>query len=138
VARNYKAMVRRFYSEVFEKGNIAYIDKVCSKSFKDHDPTNPTGDLAGVREGLSAYRRAFPDMKATVDFMMQDGNLVAARFTVKGTHKGDLLGIKATGKKVTVGGIDIVRFARGKAVEHWGEMDSVGMLVQLGVMKPPA
>jgi steroid delta-isomerase-like uncharacterized protein len=80
------------------------------------------------------FRTAFPDGRFTVEDLLADGEKVVSRFTATGTHKNDFMGIPATGKAITVTGIDILQFADGKAVEHWGEIDGLGMMQQLGVL----
>jgi quercetin dioxygenase-like cupin family protein len=82
------------------------------------------------------FRSAFPDLKFTVLEMFGEGDRVITRIKIQGTHKGDFMGIDPTGKMVNVEAIDIIRFANGKAVEHWGVTDSQKMMEQLGVGQP--
>jgi len=81
---------------------------------------------------------AFPDLRVTVDDLLAEADKVAAHITMKGTHKGEFMGIAPTGRQVEMRISDIVRIAGGKAVERWGVEDSLGMLTQLGVVTPPA
>jgi len=73
----------------------------------------------------------------TLDDLIAEGDKVAVRMTMRATHKGALMDIQATGKQVTMTGIEIMRFAGGKMVEHWEEFDQLGMLQQLGVIPAP-
>ena len=102
--------------------------------FVDHEelpPGIPPG-REGVKQLTNMFRSAFPDFKATIDDMIGEGDKVVARQTWSGTHKGEFMGVPPTGKKVSFGVIDIVRIAGGKVVEHWGQMDGMGMMKQLG------
>ena len=83
------------------------------------------------------FRSAFPDFKVTIDDMIAEGDKVVVRGTWSGTHKGEFMGIPATGKSVSFGVIDTVRIAGGKMVEHWGLMDNFRLMQQLGVIPAP-
>jgi len=130
------ATVRKLYREAFEKGNVDYFDEVAPSAFEDQDPINPTDDFMGVKESMLITLRAFPDMKLTIHDIFEAGDKVVARFSYTGTHKGEFLGIKPTNKKITVKGIDIIRFADGKAVQHWGEINGFSILQQMGLDGP--
>ena len=82
-------------------------------------------------------RSAFPDFKATIDDMLADGDRVATRMTWTGTHQGEFMGIPPTGKRISIQVIDFVRFADGRFAEHWGLMDNMGMMQQLGAIPAP-
>ncbi len=134
-----KAILRRGYEEIHNKGNLAAVDELIATNFVDHDPLNaglPPGPQ-GVKEGFAMLRAAFPDLHVTVEDMIAEGDKVVARLTMRGTHKGELMGIPATGKQIAVAVIDIIRFAGGKGVEHWNVIDNLGMMQQLGVVPPP-
>ncbi len=85
----------------------------------------------------ASYRTAFPGNQLTVEDYLAEGDTVVSRWTGRGTHKGDLMGIAPTGKQVTVTGISIQRIANGKIVEEWSNYDMLGMLQQLGVVPMP-
>lgn len=91
-------------------------------------------DVAGLKKFVATFRAAFPDGRFKVEDMLTDGEKVVCRFSVTGTHRGDFMGMASTGKALKISGIDIIQFANGKAIEHWGEFDGLGMLRQLGVM----
>lgn len=129
-----KAMLREIYNEAFNKGNLSVVDRIVAKEAKDHAaPPGLPGGPEGLKLLVGMFRGAFPDLHVTIHDVMAEGDRVIARYTITGTHKGEFSGLKATGKKVSFGGIDIVRFANGKAVEHWGNQDDLGMLGQLGI-----
>jgi len=101
------------------------------------DHTLPPGMPAGMegqRQVFSMYTTAFPDTHFTVGDMIAEGDRVVARLSVSATQHGAFMGLPPTGKHVRFTGIDIIRIAGGKLVEHWGEMDMLGLLQQLGVV----
>lgn len=124
-----KALMRRFYEEVFNRGNLGVLDELCAPNFLDHNPFPGQGPgLQGIKESFAPMRAAFPDMRLTVEEMLAEGDKVAAHVTVRATHTGEFMGIPPSGKEVTMRVSDIVRFAAGKAVERWGVEDMSGML----------
>jgi len=134
-----KALLRRLMEEVFNRGNTGLIDELFAPDFVEHEqlpPGIPAGS-EGVKQMSTMFRSAFPDFKATIDDMIAEGDKVVARSTWSGTHKGEFMGIAPTGKRVSFGVIDIVRIAGGKFVEHWGQMDNLGLMQQLGIIPAP-
>lgn len=127
----------RWYEEVFNAGKIELIDELFAPNFVDHDPGNPLPGFEGLRQLVSMYRSAFPDLRLTIEDEITEGDRVVTRFTGRGTHKGPLMGIPPTGKRVTITAIDILRFENGRIVEHWGNQDLLGMMQQLGVIPAP-
>ena len=133
-----KALCRRFYEEVFNKGNLAVIDELSAPNFVDHTaPPGVAPGAEGMKQLITMYRTAFPDLQLTVEEMVAEGDTVVTRTTMRGTHKGELMGIPPTGKHVTMRGLDLVRLTGGKAVEVWHHDDELGMMQQLGVVPPP-
>jgi predicted ester cyclase len=102
-----KALVRRFYDEIFTKKNANAIDEICSPDFVDRNPMpGQSAGHQGMKDSFAGFLRAFPDMAVTIEEMIAERDLVAARFTVTGTHQGEIMGAKPTGNKITVHGID--------------------------------
>jgi steroid delta-isomerase-like uncharacterized protein len=133
-----KALARRFYEEI-NKGNLAIIDELVADNLVEHEEipgVEPT--KAGVRQWMTLLRTAFPDLRMAQEDMVAEGDKVFIRARMTGTHKGEFMGIPATGKQIDVPFADIVRVAAGQAVEHWGITDTGAMLQQLGVAEPPA
>jgi steroid delta-isomerase-like uncharacterized protein len=126
--------MRRFFQEVYNEGNVKALDDLTSPKFVSHDRGNPSQDREGVRQIVTSIRAAFPDVKFSADDVFAEGDRVAARFTMRGTHRGEFMGIPPTNKEIIVTGIDIVRFEDGKAAEHWHEWSGMELLQQLGVM----
>ena len=130
-------MVPRLFDEVFNRGNFQAAQEILSPGFVLHHPTGDR-DLAGLADMMSGFRHAFPDLVYTIDDMFATSNKAAVRWTATGTHRGDFMGVPATGKKVTVKGNDIFRADGGKLAEVWVSSDFFGLFVQLGAIKPPA
>jgi len=135
-----KGIVRRWYKEVFEKGNLAIVDEIFSADYLDHDP-GPTGSgwprgPQGAQQVATFYRGAFPDIRYTID-QIAEGDKVVTRWTAEGTHKGELMGIPPSGKHLTVTGISIERIAGGKIAETWVNFDLLGLLQQIGAIPAP-
>ncbi len=129
-----KALVRRFYDELVNGGQLELVDELFAPEFVEHEELpNLTPDRRGVREFLELFRRAFPDLTFTIEHLVADGDLVAAYLTMRGTHKEDFLGIQPTGRKISVRSFDLLRVSDGKFVEHWGVTDTMAMMQQLGV-----
>ena len=125
--------------KVFDQGNVSLVDEFCAPDFVEHEelpPGIPPGCEA-VKQFSILFHSAFPDLKVTIDDMIAEGDKVVVRSTWSGTHKGELMGIAATGKSVSNGVIDTVRIAGGKVVEHWGLMDNFRLMQQLGVIPAP-
>jgi steroid delta-isomerase-like uncharacterized protein len=130
-----KAIVRRAFEEPW-KGNLAVVDELVAGDYVGHDPASPEPlrGPAGVKEFISTYRAAFPDARITVKQQLAEGDLVATRWAGRGTHEGELQGIRPTGRQVTVSGVTISRLSGGKIVEEFQNWDTLGMLQQLGAI----
>lgn len=131
-----KAITRLFYNEVFNKHNIAMIDSIVSPDYIEHQTDV---DYAANRKGLikefADYFKGFPDANITVHFMVAENDMVTTQFTITGTHQGKIYGIKPTGRKIKISGVDVIRYTNGKAVEHWGYLEEGKLLTQLGLIK---
>ena len=134
-----KARARRIPDEAFNKGNLAVLDEIFLANYVDHVPSPPglPSGLEGLKGFISMLRAAFPDLYYTTDDEIAEGDKVVQRVTVRGTHKGEFAGMPATGKQATWTEIHISRHAGGKIVEHWANLDQLGMLQQLGVIPTP-
>ena len=133
-----KAIVHRVYSEVINAGNLDRADAFIAVNMIEHEEFPGIGPgLAGFKQVIGMFRAAFPDMTFTAEDTIAEGDHVVARFTMRGTHRGELMGIPATGKSVKINGIDIARISGGKISEHWGQMDTMGLMQQLGAIPTP-
>ena len=127
-----KAIARRWYDEAFNKHRVAAIDELYAPDFVTHDnPLVPEGNRAGAKQLFASLFAAVPDLSATVEDIIAEGDKVVVRYTTWGTQQGDLIDIPATGKSFTMACIDILRFEDGKIAEHWVEADHLGMMRQL-------
>ncbi len=130
-----KALVRRFYDEVWRQGNVRFAEEVFAEEYVRHDLRPTKAEPGGAGQALIAaqFRRAFPDLVWRVDLVLGDGDLVAARWTASGTHSGAWGDVAPTGKHVTFSGVNIFRFGDGgKVVEIWNHRDDLGLREQLG------
>ena len=128
-----KEIVHHVFSEALNNGNVAPIEAFVATNFVRHGNPEITGP-EGLIGLLTMYRNAFPDMTMTFDDQIAEGDKVVSRWTVTGTHTGEMMGIAPTSKKVTVTGISIDRMKDGKIVEEWENFDELGMMVQLGLV----
>jgi len=129
-----KEIVHR-YQEIYNSNNLDALGEVVSEDLLT--PRIMPGIPSGIEGAKAAHRimlAGFPDYQTSIDDMFAEGDKVAARITMTGTHWGDFMGIPPTGKHVSFTGIYIARIADGKIVEHWGEEDGVNLLQQLGVL----
>ena len=94
--------------------------------------------IEGVKAYIRMFHDAFPDIRATVEDVISEGDKVVARVTVRGTHEGELMGVAASGKSVQFESIDIVRVQDGKAAEHWGVTDAMTLMQQIGAVPADA
>jgi hypothetical protein len=135
-AKDLQALEHRFFDE-WNKGKaalLAVIDETCAINIVFHSGVGrETRGLKDLKQYFSDFCDAFPDIHATVDDIVVEGDKVAARFTLTGTQKGEFIGIPATNKKVTAWMLQIDRFAGGKCVESWVRFDTLGFMQQLGV-----
>jgi steroid delta-isomerase-like uncharacterized protein len=131
-----KNVVRRLLEEVWNKGNLPVADELFAQNYSHHDSSTPDFGRGpeSEKKRVTLYRTAFPDVRLTVEDMIAEGETVTARWSCKGTHKGDLNGIAPTGKQFTISGISVVRFTGGKISESWVNWDALGLMQQLGVV----
>jgi len=131
-AKDNKAMVRRVVEEAINKGNLSVLDEIMDDSYVYHVPGSEVRGPDGFKLYATMMRAALPDLKMTIDAMVGEGDLVASRFTIQGTHHGELMGVAPTGKKVTITEAVFVRFENGKEVEAWPYTDTLSIYQQLG------
>jgi steroid delta-isomerase-like uncharacterized protein len=132
-----KAIVERFWDEVWNKKNLAIVDELLPDNVIIHN-------FGAVVEGREAWKQSFtpffagfPDIKLTVEFPVTEGDKMVLRWTATGTHNGEFRGIPPTGKPVRIAGVAIYRVAEGKIVEGWSQPDTLGLLQQIGAITAP-
>jgi predicted ester cyclase len=135
MAADLRALPARFYGEALSQGKIDVIDELVADDYIEHQEfPGLTPDKEGLKGFIKMNRDAFPDLTVEILGVAVDGDEVWVHAVMTGTHKGDLAGIAPTGKSVRLEMIDRVKVRDGKAVEHWGVSDDLGMMTQLGVI----
>jgi steroid delta-isomerase-like uncharacterized protein len=125
-------LVRHLHTALLDTRDPDVVDSFFAPDFVSHN--NPPGfppGVDGVKQFFAMFRDAFPDVTVAIDELVADGDRVAVATTFTGTHQGELMGMAPSGKRVSVTGIDIVRVAGGRIVEHRGLTDIVGLMRQL-------
>ncbi len=131
----HKALLRRYIDTVWHQGNLAALDGFLAAEYRCHvSPTATPLDREGQKERLTGFRAAFPDIELTVEDILAEGDRVAFRSTLRGTHLGRFQGIEPTHRRVTVALLDLIRVADGRIVEQWGGPDLLDLLRQLGAV----
>ena len=130
-----KNLSKKLFEEVWNKGNLDVVDDLIALDYVIHMGNKDLVGIDNYKNFVKIYRNAFPDIYYTVNDLIAEDDKVVERWSAQGTHKGELLGIPPTNKKLKVTGIDIVRIKEGKMVERWAEYDFQGMMEQLGVIK---
>ena len=131
-----KALLRRWFDEVWNKGRADAIEEMFDEDGIAHglsdDPANPIRGPQNFKPFHTTFREAFPNMVIVIEDMIAEGDKVAARCSVRGRHEGDFLEKAATQSPVEFTGIAIVRIADGKIVEAWNNFDFMTMYKQTG------
>jgi steroid delta-isomerase-like uncharacterized protein len=133
------AASRRVIEDGFNKDNLSVVDEVCAPDAVNHDPAMPE-DARGteaLKQQISMYRTAFPDLEITIEDTIVADDKVVLRWTSRGTHRGELMGLAPTGTHASVAGMSIDRFADGKFAESWNNWDTLGLMRQLGAAPIP-
>ena len=129
-----KALVRRYYQEVLTGRDRGLLARLLDPSFVSHVSGGPDARAGAYAAAVAATHAAFPDLVVTVHDQVAEEDKVVTRWSATGTHAGDFAGVPATGRLVTVSGIHIHRVRHGRLIEHWEELNLLGVLRQLGVL----
>jgi len=129
-----KTLARRTIEELFDKGRPTALDDVSELSFIGHDPIAGTISITDEKVIATRFREAFPDLRCAIHETVQEGDLVACRWRMTGTHSGTYLGLPPTGERVGLEGITIIRFHGNRIAEQWTHYDALGLLRQLGLV----
>jgi steroid delta-isomerase-like uncharacterized protein len=135
-----KALVRRWFEEIFNTGNLDVADEIVAQDHALHDPV--LSDLPSGPEGdkqvVGLYRGAFRDGHITIEEQIAEGDKVVTRWTGRGTHQGELMGVPASDNRVELSGMTINRISsEGKIAESWTNYDALGMMQQIGAISEP-
>jgi steroid delta-isomerase-like uncharacterized protein len=133
-----KVIVRRFWG-VWEEGNIDLVDELLAPDYVNHSPATPDQptDPEGVKAVVGMFRDAMPDLRVIIEDMIAEGDKVVVRYTIEGTHEGELFGVPPTGQRLSIKSISVERVSEGKIREHWRITDGLDMMQQLGVIPAP-
>ncbi len=132
-----KALSRQV-RETMDAGELAAFDDYVAPDAVFHIAGNPAPlGREEMRGLLEVFYSAFPDLQHTFEDQIAEGDKVVTRITFRGTHRGEFQGIPPTGNEVAFPALDIDRFEDGKIVEHWANLDNLGLMQQLGVIPPP-
>jgi steroid delta-isomerase-like uncharacterized protein len=139
----HKVLNRRLIEEAWNQGKIEVVDAILAHDYVHHEPTAPERrNRDDYKQHLVGTRMAFPDVQIRVDDELVDGEQIVTRWTVTGTHQGNLEEptgtIPPTGRQIRVSGITIARYANGKLAEEWQVADMLSFTMQLGLMSAPA
>ncbi|MES9993888.1 MAG: ester cyclase [Candidatus Thiodiazotropha sp.] len=132
--QNNESTMRRFIGRVINNGDYPVLDEVIHPNYIYRSPDQVFQGPQALRDLLTAYRTAFPDLHLEIEELISAGNKTAISFTLTGTHEGDLMEIAATGRQVKVSGMILSRFESGKIVEEWELLDQLTLFRQLGTV----
>jgi steroid delta-isomerase-like uncharacterized protein len=138
-----KAIVQRWFSDVVSRGDMESLDAICAVCHPQFEMVRGVTEPApqgidGLKGLINTLRTAFPDLTATVDEQIAEGDKVVSRVTMSGTHQGEFMGIPATGKSFTIPGVSIWEVRAGQLISEWVNWDSMSMMQQLGLAPTPA
>jgi steroid delta-isomerase-like uncharacterized protein len=135
-----KALVRRYFEEIWGKGNLDAIEELFTTDFVRHGPTATEREVRGLEsfKGLvSMYHSALPDLQVPIEDLIAEGDRVVTRWTARGTHQGELMGNAPTGSQASITGILIDRISGGKIEEEWVDYDTLHLMQQIGGVPLP-
>jgi steroid delta-isomerase-like uncharacterized protein len=139
MSRENIATSRRVLEEAFNEGNLDAIDEVCADGFVDHDPIMGEQDKEGLKQAISGYRAAFPDLEIRVEEIFAAGDKVVTRWVGEGTFENEFMGLQPTGEKGSpVHGIGIDRYEGDKIAEAWGQWDTLRFMRNIGAIPEEA
>jgi predicted ester cyclase len=132
-AEENKAIVRRYLEEAWNKKNVGIIDELMAPNYARYLPGQDAPlDREGQKQRISGFHTAMPDLAYFIEDLFAEGDKVTFRIKICGTHQGAFMGAAPTGKQLTVTAIDIAHLENGKIVDHWGQMDMLGLMRQIG------
>jgi steroid delta-isomerase-like uncharacterized protein len=130
--------VRRFWG-VWEEGNIGLVDELVAPDYVNHSPGIPDQPEGpeGIKVLVSMIRGGMLDPRVVIDDMIAEGDRVAVRYTIEGTHEGELFGVPPTGRRLSIESCTVEQVSDGKIREHWRVTDTLDMMQQLGAIPTP-
>jgi predicted ester cyclase len=132
-----KALIRRGFEEGINRRNYHIFDEIIAPNYVNHSMPAPAPGSEGFKQVIGTFIAGFPDMQVEVQEMIAEGDKVATRGVLRGTHTGTFNGIPPTGRTIAMNFMDSWRIEGGKAVENWVQLDTMGLMQQLGLMPAP-
>jgi len=134
-----KQVVQRFVEECWNQGNLNKVSELLADQVRFHDPVFPNLNpgIQNIKNHIEGCRKAFPDLKFTIDDTIAERNEVVLHWRASGTHKGQFLGMQPTQRKVTVDGTSIYRLEGSKIAESHANWNLATMMAQLGIIEVP-
>lgn len=133
-----KALYRRYIQQVFNQGRLDLLDELLAPSYVYHEaPPRTLPGAEGIKQVVSMFRAAFPDLEIVIDDQIAEDDKVCSRATTRGTHQGEIFGLPATGRVVTMTGLTVVRIIEGQIAESWVKNDVMSLMNQLGAGSVP-
>lgn len=131
-----RTVIERFFEKILKERDFSVLGDFVSESYVQHSPTpDQSVGIEGVRRHIQLFFTAFSDTEYRLEGIVAEGNKVAARWALSGTHTGDFLGMPPTGSRIETSGIDIYSLQEGKIKEHWHEMDMLRLMTELNRAK---
>ena len=131
-----RSLVRRYYEEVVNTGNVDLVERFISPEYTEvHEGKRHTIGIEGAKAHILGVRQTYPDLHIEIERQIVEGEWVATCITARGTHEGTWLGIKPTGKLLAFTGVNVDRVVDGRIVEHGGAANMLGPLLEVGAIK---
>jgi predicted ester cyclase len=132
----HEATIRRMFDEIINRGRVELVDELFDPDFTSQTPQGPL-DREGFKDYVRTWRAGFPDVRCEVSDVVEHGDRIAWAVTASGTHTGEFMGIPATGRSVRFDSLNIATMRDGRGWRHQVVMDTLALMVQLGVVSPP-
>src|SRR3954454_22001465 len=126
-----KELVRRLFDDILNGGNLELVDEVLAPNYLNHFGSMPPADRDTFKRLLPLYPASFPDVHMSIEDMLAEGDRVTVRFTMRGTHEAEFMGMPPTHKQISMSGMAFFRVADGRIVEEFINEDLLGMMQQL-------
>ena len=129
-----KTLARRWFEDLFSRGDLDAAEEILSAEFLDHLPREEERGIEELKDYVSIYRTAFPDIEDTVEEIVAEADKVVVRWRSRGTHQGEFMGVAPTGRRVAFTGMRLFRIAGDVIAESWVNIDERGLQEQLGAL----